>query len=80
MPTPLSGNLALVVSVDVQNIGVPAITASMVDVMSWVLALSRNKITQTATTQTLRNDADAGNIATAAVSDDATTAIRAEWT
>lgn len=47
--------------------------------LSWLLTLSRNKITQTATTQLLRNDADAATIATATVSDDAVTAIRSEW-
>ena len=59
--------------------GVPAVSASFRDAWRWIFALARNKITQTATTQTLRNDADAGNIATAAVSDDGTTATRAEW-
>jgi len=59
--------------------GVPAVTASLRDAFRWMFALSRNKITQTATTQALRNDADAANIATAAVSDDGTTAIRNEW-
>ena len=58
---------------------IPAVTASFRDALKWMFALSRNKITQTATTQTLRNDADAGNIATSTVSDDGTTATRAEW-
>lgn len=58
---------------------VPGVTASVLQALEWVFLLSRNKITQTATTQTLRNDADAGNIGTAAVSDDGTTATRAEW-
>src|SRR3990167_9783919 len=58
---------------------VPAVTASFRDALRWMFALSRNKITQTATTQLLRNDADAATICTAAVSDDGTTAIRAEW-
>lgn len=57
----------------------PAVTASFRDALRWMFALSRNKITQTATTQTLRNDADAGNLGTAAVSDDGTTATRGEW-
>lgn len=58
---------------------VPAVSASFRDALRWMFALTRNKITQTATTQTLRNDADAGNIATASVSDDGTTATRNEW-
>jgi hypothetical protein len=57
----------------------PAATASIAAKISWNCALARNKITQTATTQTLRNDADSGNISTAAVSDDGTTFTRAEW-
>lgn len=59
---------------------VPAATASLKDKVGWLAALARNKITQTSTTQTLRNDADSGNVATAAVSDDSTTFTRAEWT
>lgn len=59
---------------------VPAATASLVAKIGWLAALARNKITQTATTQTLRNDADGADIATSAVSDDGTTFTRAEWT
>lgn len=58
---------------------VPAATASIVAKIGWLYILSRNKITQTATTQTLRNDADSGNVGTASVSDDGTTATRSEW-
>ena len=54
-------------------------TATLSAMITWLKTLARNKITQTATTQTLRNDADSGNVATAAVSDDGTTATRAEW-
>ncbi len=57
----------------------PAVTASYRDALRWLFALARNKITQTATTQTLRNDADSGNLGTSAVSDDGTTATRGEW-
>jgi hypothetical protein len=56
-----------------------AATSSLKDKLCWLFTLARNKITQTSTTQTLRNDADSANIATAAVSDDATTFTRAEW-
>src|SRR5690606_16327735 len=58
---------------------VPAATASLKDKIGWVMALARNKITQTSTTQTLRNDADASSIATASVSDDGSTFTRGEW-
>lgn len=47
--------------------------------LAWLGALSRNKITQTATTTTLRNDADSGNLATSTVSDDGTTFTRGEF-
>ena len=59
--------------------GVPAINATMLATLSWLLALSRNRLLQTATTQTLRNDANAADIATAAVSDDGVTFERSEW-
>jgi hypothetical protein len=55
---------------------VPAVTASMKAKMDWITAVSRNKITQTSTVQSLRNDGDSADIASAAVSDDATTFTR----
>ena len=60
--------------------GVPAVTASALSALQWVFLLSRNKITQSATTQTLRNDADGASIATSTVSDDGTTFTRNEFT
>lgn len=59
--------------------GVPAFGGTLKAAISWLLALARNKVTQTATTQTLRNDADSASIATAAVSDDGTTYTRAKF-
>lgn len=44
--------------------------------IQWVGAISLNKITQTSTTQTLRNDADVATIATVTVSDDGTTTTK----
>jgi hypothetical protein len=58
---------------------VPAATASIVAKIGWLMALARNKLLQTSTTQTLRNTGDSGDIATAAVSDDGTTFTRAKW-
>jgi hypothetical protein len=58
---------------------VPAVTATMAAKVDWLTALSRNKITQTSTVQSLRNDADAADIASAAVSDDGTTFTRGEF-
>lgn len=62
-----------------ETTGAPAVTGSFRDALKWMFALSRNKITQTSTTTTLRNDADAGDLATSTVSDDATTYTRGEW-
>lgn len=59
---------------------VPAATSSIRERIGWLFALARNKITQTGTTTTLRNDADAASIATSTTSDDATTGTRGEWT
>lgn len=58
---------------------VPAATASLVAKIGWLMSLARNKILQTAALQSLRNDGDSGNIGTAVVSDDGTTATRNEW-
>ena len=63
----------------VETTGAPAITGTFRAGFEWMFALSRNKITQTATLQTLRNDADGADLATSVVSDDATTYVRNEW-
>ena len=59
--------------------GAPPATASVDAKIDWLYALARNKLTQTSTTLTLRNDADSANIATAAVSDSAGTFTRGEF-
>lgn len=64
----------------VEPTGVPAVTASMLSSVSWLLALSRNKITQTATLQTLLADNTANTIAASTISDDAVTFVRNEFT
>ncbi len=58
---------------------VPAATASLADKVSWLFTLARNKMTQTATTQLVRNNADAGTIASSTVSDDGVTFIRGKF-
>lgn len=63
----------------VETTGAPAITGTMRAFMEWWAALSRNRMTQTATTSTLRDDADAAALATSTVSDDGTTFVRGEW-
>lgn len=57
----------------------PAATASMVTMVHWVFSQCRNKIIQDGSTQTLRNDADDADIASAAISDDGTTFIRGKF-
>lgn len=58
---------------------VPAAAPTLFDALAWLFTLNRNKITQTATTQLLRNDADSATIGTSTVSDDGTTATRGKW-
>lgn len=57
----------------------PGVTGTVLQALEWVFLLSRNKGTQTSTTKTLRNNADNADIATSAVSDDATTFIRGKY-
>ncbi len=52
---------------------VPAANASIVNKINFMAALQRNKVTVTATTQSLRNNTDSGDIASSTVSDDGTT-------
>jgi hypothetical protein len=60
--------------------GVPAATSTLKDKINWLFALARNKLTSTATTSTLRNDADSGNVATSSNGDAGGTFTRGEWT
>lgn len=58
---------------------VPAASPTLIAAISWLLSLSRNKITQTATTQILKADDGSTTVATSTVSDDATTATRGKF-
>ena len=58
---------------------VPAVNGTVLQALEWIFLLARNKLTQTATTQTLRNDADNATIGASAVSDDGSTFTRGEW-
>jgi len=58
----------------------PAASSSIVEKLSWLFALARNKIKQTSTQQTIRNDADDADIGTADVGDDSVTATRGKFT
>lgn len=69
----------LVTDTHAEVAGVPAATSSLKDKICWLFTLARNKITQTSTTQTLRNNADSANVATSTVSDAAGTFTRDKW-
>ena len=58
---------------------VPAANASIGDKINWIFLLARTRVTQTSTTQLVRNDADSATIGTSTVSDDGTTFIRGEF-
>jgi hypothetical protein len=60
------------------EVTVPSATASIKDMIHYTFSRVRNKTTQTATTLTVRNDADSGNLGTATVSDDGTTFTKGE--
>ena len=51
-------------------------TSTLPELIAWIGAFTQNKVTETSTTQTLRNAADNADIATATVSDDGTTFTR----
>lgn len=58
---------------------VPAANATPLAKIAWLAALARNRVTQTATTQTVYADDGTTAIAAATVSDDATTYVRGEF-
>ncbi len=62
-----------------ESSAVPAATATLVAKIAWLATLARNKVTQTATTLTVRNDADTADVGASTVSDDGTTATRGEF-
>jgi len=70
---------ALSVDTYSESSGVPAATASLAAKIQWLATLARNRITETSTTQTVRNNADSATIASATVSDDATTFVRGKF-
>lgn len=55
---------------------VPSSTATLKDMVKWVFLLSRNKLTQTATTQIAKANDGTTTVGTSTVSDDGTTATR----
>lgn len=58
---------------------VPAVNATLKAALEWMFILSRNKRTQTATTEILRNDADNATVGTSVKADDGTTFTRGEF-
>jgi hypothetical protein len=62
-----------------QPSSVPAATTTYQNMFTYAFALGRNKMTQTATTTLLRNDADSATIGTSTVSDDATTFTKGKF-
>lgn len=71
--------LALTTTTFAELTAVPAATSTLKDKINWLFVLARNKITQTNINTKLRNDADSGDIANSAVSDDGSTFTRSEW-
>ncbi len=62
-----------------QPSSVPAATTTYQNMLTYAFTLGRNKMTQTATTTLLRNDADSATIGTSTVSDDATTFTKGKF-
>lgn len=58
---------------------VPGVTGSVLQALEWVFLLSRNKVEQTATTQTLRKDDGSTSLAASTHSDDGTTHTRGKF-
>lgn len=54
--------------------------ATLRTVVAWLGALARNRILQTNTLSTLRNDANSSDLSTSTVSDDGSVFVRGEWT
>jgi hypothetical protein len=59
--------------------GVPAATSSLKDKIAFIFAALRNKRLTTATTDTIRNDADSADIAAATLNENGTTFTRGEY-
>jgi hypothetical protein len=59
---------------------VPAATSTLKDKINWMFAMARNKLTSSATSKALRNDADSADIATSSNGESGGTFTRGEWT
>ena len=58
---------------------VPGVTASALSALTWIFELARNKVTQTATTQTVYKDDGSTTLATSTVSDDGSVFSRGKF-
>lgn len=79
--TPAQVNAEVVDVLTVDNfaeVSYPGATASLKDMIHYTYSKASNKLTQTATTQTLRNATDTGDLSTRSVSDDGTTFTQAK--
>lgn len=58
---------------------VPGVTADVLSSLNWIFTISRNKRTQTATTETIFKDDGSTTLATSSTADDGTTATTGEY-
>ena len=70
---------ALVGGTTTEAAAVPSVTANFFTQFAWLLSKSRNKVTQTATTQLIKADDGTTTIGTSTVSDDGVTFTRGEY-
>lgn len=78
--TPQTGDVyAAITGATVEPTSPPSSTASILNKLLWLFCLGKNKRTQTATTELVRNDADAATIGTSTKSDDGTTFTRGKY-
>lgn len=79
LPTAAENATAVLGTALTEPSAVPAWAGTIEDALNWLLAITRNKTTTTATTHTVRNDADTLSIASSTLSDDGTTMTRGEF-
>lgn len=58
---------------------VPGVTGTVLQALEWVFLINRNKIIQTASTETIKKDNSVTTLATSATSDDGTTFVRDKY-
>jgi hypothetical protein len=80
-PAQVNAEVVDVLTVDTyaELAAVPAATSTILAKLNWLFLRARNKVTETATTQTVYDDAGTGAVATSTISDDGTTLTRGEY-